>query len=297
MRPARPALLLAWPDEAALATPLAAALGCPLAWVDRHEFPDGESRLRLPKPLPERTAVLRGLQQANARLVELLLVAGGARTLGAGTLTLITPYLGYMRQDHEFSPGEVVSQRHVGALLAQAFDAVLCVDPHLHRIATLDEALRRPGCRGIALSAAPLLGRFVASERPGALLLAPDGEAEQWVRSAGAAAGLDWAVCTKLRRGDREVEIVLPGLDLRGRPVVLLDDVASSGVTLAQAARLVLAAGAARVDVAVTHALFVADAEARVRGAGVARIWSSDCVAHPSNAVSVAGLLAAAFAP
>lgn len=288
-----PALVLAWPDETALAQALASALGCPLAWVQSHAFPDGESRLRLPPTLPARVLLLRGLQQANARLAELLLVAGGARALGSECLTLVSPYLGYMRQDIAFTPGEVVSQRHLGTLLAAAFDAVVTVDPHLHRVPTLDAVL--PGRRGVALSAAPLLGAFVAQQRPGALLLAPDGEAEQWVRAAGAAAGLAHAVCTKERHGDHEVEIALPGVDLRGRAVVLLDDVASTGGTLAGAARLALAAGAASVDVAVTHALFVGAAETKVRAAGVGQIWSTDCVAHPSNAVAVAPLLAQAF--
>ncbi|MBH9578068.1 ribose-phosphate diphosphokinase [Inhella proteolytica] len=289
-----PQLLLAWADEAALAQALAQELGCPLALVEVHRFPDGESRLRLPPRLPAHTVLLRGLQQANERLAELLLVAGGARELGAQRLRLVTPYLGYMRQDIEFTPGEVVSQRHMGALLARAFDAVLTVDPHLHRVATLDAVM--PGCQGVALSAAPLLGRFVAAQRPGALLLAPDGEAEQWVAAAGAATGLAHAVCHKERHGDLQVQIALPtGLDWQGRAVVLLDDVASTGGTLALAARLALAAGAASVDVAVTHALFVGEAEARVRAAGVGQIWSSDCVPHPSNAVAVAPLLAQAL--
>lgn len=288
-----PKLLLAWGDEQALAQDLAAELGCPLALVDVHHFPDGESRLRLPPRLPAHTVLLRGLQQANERLAELLLVAGGARELGAQRLSLVTPYLGYMRQDIEFTPGEVVSQRHMGALLARAFDAVLTVDPHLHRVATLDAVMR--GCQGVALSAAPLLGRFVAAQRPGALLLAPDGEAEQWVAAAGAASGLAHAVCHKERHGDLQVQIALPDFEFKGRAVVLLDDVASTGGTLALAARLALAAGAASVDVAVTHALFVGDAEARVRAAGVDQIWSSDCVPHPSNAVAVAPLLAQAL--
>ncbi|MBH9551468.1 ribose-phosphate diphosphokinase [Inhella gelatinilytica] len=289
----RPDVLLAWPDEAPLARALAQVLGCPMHEVEIHRFPDGESRLRLPPHLPPQVVVLRGLQNANARLAELLLVSGGARELGAETLTLIAPYLGYMRQDVAFNPGEVVSQRHFGRVLAQSFEAVVTVDPHLHRVATLAAVL--PGRQGLALSAAPLLGLWAAQQRPGALLLAPDGEAEQWVRVAGEAAGLPWAVCTKERQGDREVRIALPDVPWVGRDVVLVDDVASTGRTLAQAARLALAAGAASVSVAVTHALFGGDAEAQVRAAGVQAIWSTDCIAHPTNALSVAPLLAAAF--
>jgi ribose-phosphate pyrophosphokinase len=95
-----------------------------------------------------------------------------------------------------------------------------------------------------------------------------------------------------VRHGDRHVEIALPALDVRGRAIVLLDDVASSGHTLAQAARGLLAAGAASVDVAVTHALFAGDAGTLLWNAGIRQVWSTDCIAHPSNAVSMACAIA-----
>ncbi|MEO5733195.1 MAG: ribose-phosphate diphosphokinase [Rubrivivax sp.] len=295
-------MLLAFDDEAAFATCLAAAIGVPLAIIERHRFPDGETRLRLPAHLPPAVVLLRGLQDPNAKLTELLLAAAGARELGAQQLTLVSPYLAYMRQDLAFTPGEVVSQRHIGRLLAAAFDAVVTVDPHLHRVSTLDEVV--PGRRGVALSAAVLLGGLVAAQVPGALLLAPDEEAGQWVRAAAAAHGLDHAVCRKTRHGDRDVVVSMPSLDdpassaaadLSGRHVVLLDDVASTGRTLAAAAAAALRHGALQVDVAVSHALFIGDALSQVHAAGVGRVWSSDCIAHPTNTVSVVPLIAAAL--
>jgi len=286
-------VLLAFDDEAALATRLAGALGWTLALADVHRFPDGETRLRLPHELPSQVALLRGLQQPNDKLTQLLLAAAGARELGVRRLTLVSPYLAYMRQDMAFTPGEVVSQRHLGRLLAAHFDTVITVDPHLHRVATMDEVV--PGKRGVALTAAALLGQHVKQQVPGALLLAPDEEACQWVRAAAAAAGLDHAVCHKQRHGDRDVAVALPSHPVAGRAVVIVDDVASTGRTLCAAARGALAQGAASVDVAVTHALFVGDALEQVRAAGVRQVWSSDCVPHASNAISVVPLLAGAL--
>lgn len=289
-------LLLAFADEAALARALATELGCPLAFVAEHRFPDGETRLTLPPVLPEQVIVLRGLQAPNHKLVALLLAARSARTLGARRLDLVAPYLAYMRQDMAFNPGEVVSQRIVAGFLGELFDRVVTIDPHLHRIATLDEVM--PGSRGIALGAAPLLGRWIAAQWPdGAppLLVGPDEEAGQWVQQAGAAGGLDGIVCTKTRRGDRDVTVDLPAHALRGRAVVLIDDLASTGHTLVQAARALFAQGVVSVDAAVVHALFRGDAMQQLRRAGIGRIWSTDAVAHETNVVSVAPLLARAL--
>jgi ribose-phosphate pyrophosphokinase len=285
--------VLSFDDETTMAQRLAGALGCTAHVVERHRFPDGEVRLRLPPHLPRRVAMLRGLQQPNEKLVELLLAAAGARELGAAELILVAPYLAYMRQDMAFTPGEVVSQRHLGVLLAQAFEGVVTVDPHLHRVRSLDEVV--PGRRGVAVSAAGLLGAWIASQVPNALLVGPDEEAGQWVAEAARAAALDWAVGCKERNGDRDVKVSLPDTPLRGRAVVLIDDVASTGHTLIDAAHRALVAGAATVDVAVTHALFVGDALARLRAAGVRHVWSADTVANSTNAVSAVPLLAAAL--
>jgi len=289
-----PAVLLHFDDELASAQRIAAQAGLTLGPMARHRFPDGELKLRLPAALPERVVVLRTLDHPNEKLVELLLVARTARELGARHLTLVTPYLAYMRQDIAFNPGEAVSQRIVGQFLAGLFDAVITVDPHLHRVATLQEAVPVP--QAVVLSGAPLLADLVAQQRPNALLVGPDEESAQWIAQAAARHGFDHAVCRKVRHGDRSVAIELSAGNFSGRAVVLLDDVASSGHTLAQAARLLLAAGAASVDVAVTHALFAGDALQLLSEAGIGQVWSTDCITHASNAVSMAPAIAAALA-
>ena len=289
----QPTVLLHFEDEAQSAQRIAQAAGMECATIGCHRFPDGELKLRLPAALPARVVLLRTLANPNEKLMELLLVARTARTLGAHHVTLVAPNLAYMRQDIAFNPGEVVSQRVVGQFLADLFDAVITVDPHLHRVATLQEAVPVPSA--VVLSGAPLLADLIASQRPGALLMGPDEESAQWIAQAAAKHHFDYGVCHKVRRGDRDVTIALPDIPVVGRNVVLLDDVASSGHTLAGAARLLLAAGASRVDVAVTHALFAGDALDVIRASGVQDIWSTDCIPHPSNAISMAKTIAHAL--
>ncbi len=283
-------LVLAFPDYLSQSQALATELGGDFDVVDLHRFPDGESRLRLPAKLPDRVAFCRSLDSPNEKLTELILAAETARTLGAAHLTLVAPYLCYMRQDVAFQPGEAVSQRIIGRFLARLFDTVITVDPHLHRVSTLAEAV--PADRALALSAAPAMGAFLAARAARPLLVGPDRESEQWVQAAAAVGGLDFVVADKIRRGDRSVEIQLPARDYAGVDVVLVDDMASTGRTLAAAARALRQAGAMRVDVLVTHALFFGDALDTLRGAGIGEVWSSDSISHSSNAFALAPMLA-----
>ena len=286
-------MLLYFDDQEAAATRLAHAAGLPASRIERHRFPDGELKLRLPAALPPHTVLYRSLDQPNEKLVELLLAARTARTLGATQLTLVAPYLPYMRQDIAFSPGEAVSQRIIGPFLASLVDAVITVDPHLHRVASLEEVI--PGADTVVLTGAEVLSDLIVQRRAKPVLIGPDAESAQWIARAAARHGLDHAVCTKVRSGDRDVAVALPEVAVAGRAVVILDDMASTGHTVAAAARLLREAGAASIDAAVTHALFTPQAVELMHGSGIGDIWSTDCVTHDSNVVPMAGLLADAL--
>ncbi len=287
------AVLLYFESETKAALELARLANLSPQLIVRHDFPDGELKLRLSASLPHRAVLFHTLNNPNEKLIELLFAAKTARQLGVKHLTLIAPYLAYMRQDIAFEPGEAISQRIIGDLMASLFDSVITVDPHLHRTYKLEEAI--PVKSALALSAAPLLGELAVKQRPHPVLIGPDEESDQWVAQAALPHRLDYAVAGKIRRGDRSVEIALPLMSVDGRHVVLLDDIASSGQTLACAAEHLYAAGALTVDVAVTHALFNNDAIEVIIKAGVQQIWSTDCIAHPTNAVSVIPLIVQAL--
>lgn len=286
-------MILAFPDYLSQAQSLAARLDVPMAEAVLHHFPDGESLIRLPTSLPEHVIVCRSLNRPNDKLIELLLCATTARELGAKRLTLVAPYLSYMRQDIANQPGEAVSQRIVGKLLAGLFDDVLTVDPHLHRISSLNQAI--PIKNAISLSAAGQIGTFLKQQFKHALLLGPDSESKQWVAAIAENIGFDYAIARKIRLGDKQVEMTLPDSDFRDKAVVIIDDMASTGRTLAKAAGLLRVAACKDVYVVVTHALFCGDAYAHILNAGVKTIWSTDSISHPSSCIKLDALLADAI--
>ena len=285
-------LLLGFPEYAAPAQRLAETLNCPYEQVDVHRFPDGESKLRLPPTLPRHVIVCRSLDHPNDKLIELLLTAETARAGGAQQLTLVAPYLCYMRQDMAFHPGEAVSQRIVGRWLAGLFETIITVDPHLHRISQLSEVM--PTSRGISLSAGPLLAAFLRQRVGKALLVGPDSESRQWVAQIADLAGMEYLVAEKQRFSDKDVHIKLPAHKLHGSTVVIVDDVASTARTLAVTAQQLHGAGATEIHCCITHAIFAEDAEAVLRRAGISHIWSTDSILHSSNSVELCGILAAA---
>jgi ribose-phosphate pyrophosphokinase len=285
-------MVLGFDDYEKQSRRLAQALNLPCQMIQRHHFPDGESKLTLPSPLPEHVVICRSLDYPNEKLLELLLAAKTARQLGATTLTLVAPYLCYMRQDIAFHPGEAISQPIVGNFLAELFDNVITVDPHLHRIQRLEQAV--PTKNAVSLTATLLMAEFLRQRFNDPVILAPDSEAEQWVSAVAKPNQWQYDVCKKIRRGDRHVEIAIPEINLEGRSVIIVDDVASSGQTLAVAAKKCLIKKAKHVDVLVSHALFVSDAKQRLKEAGVRNTWSTDSVSHESNIIPLYELLKAA---
>jgi len=284
--------LHAFPDSLVFARRLGRALGWPVERIELHHFPDGESLVRVRAEAGARAIVVRSLFEPNEKIVELLLAADALRRAGVGSLTLVAPYLAYMRQDRVFQPGEPVSQRVLGALLGASFERVLCIEAHLHRVRSLAEVFP---CRAESIPAATVLAPWL--EKAGhSLLVGPDEESEPFVRGLAEQVGLDWCVGTKRRHGDAEVTVALAECPARGGRALLVDDIVSSGATLAAAATGLYAQGVERVEAAVVHALFAPGAVDRLRAAGVAQVVSTDTIPHPTNQIATAPSLARVLA-
>lgn len=287
------AVLHYFPAYEAQARRLAGALAIPCSAVAIRRFPDGESLVRVGDGAS--TALLYcSLDDPNAKLVEVLLAASSLRDLGAAKVTLIAPYLGYMRQDTAFQRGEAVSQRVIGGLLAGAFDGLVTVDPHLHRVPALDVVV--PGIVAVNVSAAGTIAEAIAPRvSKGTVLVGPDEESAVWVEAVAAPLGLEVMIGHKVRHGDRDVAIGLPdAARVAGRNVILVDDLISSGGTLLTCAELLREAGATRVAAVVTHCLASEVDIAALAAQGIAPVLSTDTVPGPTATIHMAGALARA---
>lgn len=276
------------------ATGLAAALNVDARAVSVRYFPDGESLVQVCESA--RTALLFcPLDHPDAKLVQVLLAASALRDRGSERVVLVAPYLGYMRQDAAFSPGEAVSQRVIGKLIAGAFDGLVTVDPHLHRTARLEDVV--PGIAALNVSAAETIAKAISTRvRSDTILVGPDAESRPWVEALAAPLGLETMIGEKRRLGDRQVEIVLPdAARATARPVLLVDDLISSGGTLRECARQLGQAGAILRGAVATHCLVGSAALADLASQGIGPILATDTVPGPAAAIPMATALAAAM--
>jgi len=279
----------AFADTGDFGRKLAQLVEAPFSVIARRTFPDGESLVRITERPAQRAVLVRSLHDPNAKLVELMLAADALRRAGTKKITLVAPYLGYMRQDTIFQPGEPISQRVVGEWLGHTFDRVLTLEAHLHRIKTLADVF--PGCQALSIPSAPVLATWLSKEKTAPLLVGPDEESEPWVRSIGLLSGLGWIVGRKEREGDTKVRIDLPR-GIEARRAVIIDDIASSGGTIATTARALRKLGVKWIDVAVVHAIFAPRALYRIRQAGVRHVVSCNTIPHATNAISCIPLFA-----
>lgn len=283
--------ILALPGNEAMAAAVARAAGAELGVLETRRFPDGESYLRLRSDVAGREVVLVcTLAKPDANFLPLVFAARTVRDHGASSVTLMAPYLAYMRQDMAFKDGEAVTSAQFAALVSREFDRLITVDPHLHRWKALSDIYAIPA---LALQAAPLLHAWIKAHVPDPLIVGPDAESRQWASAIGA--GMPSLVLEKERRGDREVAIRFPDLTAwRGRQPVVVDDIASSGRTLIEACEGLRARGFAKPICLVVHPLFAEDSFERLSQAA-AGIVSANTVPHPSNGIRIEALLANAI--
>ena len=285
-------ILFCFPDDEAFARHLSSHLDVELGQLHWHRFPDGESLMTLRTDCRDRDVlVLCSLSKPDIKSMPLYFCATTARELGARRVSLIAPYLAYMRQDHRFDPGQSISALSYAEFLSTIFDSLITIDPHLHRIHELESIFSIPA---VTISSMPAVAEWIRANVANPVLIGPDMESAQWVEQVAGALDAPCVVLEKTRKGDRNVSVTdVPAAAVRGRSPVILDDIASSGHTMAEVLKRLAGIGVHDATCVVVHAVLAEGAEASLRAAGAKQVVSTNTVPHSTNQIDVAPLLAA----
>ncbi len=293
-------LLIAGTASAALAPLVARELGIALTPCRIERFPDGEISLEISDNVRRREVVIIQATSppVNDHLVELILLADACRRAAASHITAVVPYFGYARSDRRRGLRAPVSARAAAtALESSGIGHVVTLDVHAPQIEGFfsiptDDVEAMPS---LDAAIGPLLDEQT-------VIVAPDLGAVRRARDASRRLRRPMALCLKQRSSGTQVEVTGVVGNVDGRSCIIVDDMISTGATVAESARALLAAGAREVRAVVaTHAVFAPGAAERLAGSGIRDVFVTDTVAAAAvgwpatpllHVTSVASLLA-----
>ncbi|MFH1133908.1 MAG: ribose-phosphate diphosphokinase [Nanoarchaeota archaeon] len=282
-------LVTSFADAAPLAKKVAKILGAPFALLQEHDFPDGEALVKVPKP-QQQVVVVSQLHYPNAKILPLIFALSTLRDLGARRITLVVPYMPYLRQDARFHSGEAVSNHIFTSLFSAYAGRIITIDPHLHRVSNIESLFPQ----GKRLTAVKLLAAFLRAHYPKAIIVGPDEESFQWAMAVAGLAKTRAMVLKKKRFDDEHVHITEARESLRGQTVAIVDDIISSGHTMLEVIRQAKRQKAKRIVCLAVHGIFAENADEKLRRLG-AVVVTTNTIPHQSNRIDVAPLIAEAL--
>jgi ribose-phosphate pyrophosphokinase len=308
-----------------LSKKIAKDIGLTISPIEEHVFPDGERRIRISENVVGESAIV--VQSANtpveAHYMELFFIVDGLKRSGAEFVTAVVPYFGYQRQDHVFRDGEAVSlEVMIKVLQTVGVDTLISVDMHSTRIPDLFSIPVKH------LSALPLFAEKInvileGAERPigssgldsiaslaerdslqndTSILVSPDMGGIARIKKMAELTGLPYAALEKnrdLETGFLSGDAVIEGSVENKKIAFIVDDMISSGKTIALAAKSLKKLGLEKIYVFATHAVFSEEASEILQQADIEKVYVSDTVLIPEKnkfekleILSVAGIIA-----
>ena len=268
-----------------LATSLARALKTSVVDVKYSRFPDGEQYL-IAGELDDETIIV-GSVVDNDSLVQLLLMIDAC---DSSDNQLVLPYMGYARQDKRFRQGEPVSARAVAQALSRGILEIITVNIHEK------EVLKYFGVPARNISLARDIGLYIKTlnlDNP--LILAPDEGALTFAEHVASAGGWDFDHLEKTRLNGVEVKMTPKQLCAASRSVVIVDDIISTGGTIATAAGILYEQGAKDVFAACVHGVLTGGAYVHLMAAGIRGVICTDTIERGCSVISAAESIAAAL--
>lgn len=282
------------PSSEQLAKKIATRLKSKFVGCELRVFPDGESKITLKKKPEGKIIVVQSIYPpVDSNLIRALAITLQARKFSSN-VSVVIPYMGYARQDRQFLPGEIITMELVAKMFkAAGASKIIVVD--IHSMIAL-EHLEIPAKN---VSAVEELARyFKKMSLHDSLVVSPDKGGTERAQNFAKFLGVDYTALEKHRdRKTGNVIIKSKGIDgIRGRDVILVDDMISTGGSIVKAAEFLKKQKSGKVYVCCTHALLIGDAEKNIIKSGVAKIISANTIPGKTSVVDVSTIIAKALA-
>ncbi len=275
-----PMVVLSGSNSRLLATQLAETLGWTHHSLETRRFPDTEGYTRIPEEIIDDVrsgpVVLVSNTFPDAGIIETLLMLEAINDVRSGKMEnlreigpqqlpdvgpgilLAIPYFGYSRQDKRFKPGEAISARAIGQLMASRCDGIVVFDLHAPKVL---ENLPVP----VAFtSAMPELAKHLQDTVAPDFILSPDKGAIERASEVAKTINCQFSYLEKTRIDAHTIIHKAKNLDVDGKKVAIVDDMIATGGTICRAAEALRSQGAIEVHAACSHGLFTGGAIARL---------------------------------
>ena len=271
-----------------VAEDLSKQLDAKLANTISKRFPDDEFYVRILDDISGEHVIIVQTTYPDNNTVELFLLQNAVEESGAKEISVVIPYFGYARQDSKFQDGEPISAKALANLISLNADQVITVDPHKEHILDFFST------SAFSCSAVPELAKYL-KEKEINMVLAPDKGALERAKQASKIIDCDYDYMEKTRIDGETIEIKPKKLDANNKNVAIIDDIISTGGTMAKSINQLKKHGAKNVFVACTHGLFAGDAVKKLMNSGCNEIISTDTIQSDFSKVKISPCISPFF--
>ena len=258
-----------------------------LVRTEFKKFPDGEIYVKLNNDVEGEDVFLINTQNnQNDSIIETIIMCDALNDEGARSINLVAPYLAYARQDKKFNKGESISIRALARIYSNICDSIFTINPHETHIESFFDI---PFMYGDAV---PELAKYVQNKLNNPVVLSPDKGAIELAKTASEILNCEYDYLEKTRISPTEINIAPKNLDVNGRDVLIVDDIISTGGTMATAIAMLKEQGAKRVIASCVHPVLIGDALNKLYVGGADEVVGTDSFLSEVSKVSVDNIVA-----